>query len=258
MRVLHFALSFDAVVEHSNPPAAPSNGHASAGPTGTMVALAPSTHFRVHYVPLWRVKLEPVEQQNSQQAEKHASPSVAGTVMSRSVAPAHDSGDRKPGHLQNEPSSDGINTLGEEDSSSKKESPYKCAVCPKSFQEPAMLASHLTVLRTEEKRHKCHLCTKSFHKGRDLRTHLLGHEGRKPFHCHLCPAKFVARNYLADHLQRHKSTKRFKCDLCPKSFLRPGHLAQHIARYHACASEDTVGDCKVIVKRLLSDSQASM
>ncbi|KAH9364772.1 hypothetical protein HPB48_008141 [Haemaphysalis longicornis] len=79
----------------------------------------------------------------------------------------------------------------------------------------------------ERRRHGCHLCSKSFATRRDLRTHLLVHEGRKPFPCHLCPATFAARSYLADHLQSHMGTKRCRCDLCPKSFLRPAQLARH-------------------------------
>ncbi|KAH6921586.1 hypothetical protein HPB50_003084 [Hyalomma asiaticum] len=81
-------------------------------------------------------------------------------------------------------------------------------------------------------RHACHLCTKTFVTARDLRTHLLKHQGHKPFHCHLCPARFLARNYLADHLQSHLKTKRWKCDMCPRSFLRPVHLARHKERSH--------------------------
>lgn len=86
--------------------------------------------------------------------------------------------------------------------------------------------------RTARERHACHLCTKTFVAARDLRTHLLKHQGHKPFHCHLCPARFLARSYLADHLQSHLKTKRWKCDMCPKSFLRPAHLTHHKERSH--------------------------
>ncbi|KAL3242532.1 hypothetical protein MRX96_021040 [Rhipicephalus microplus] len=99
--------------------------------------------------------------------------------------------------------------------------------------EPVHSESPKPRSRTAKERHKCHLCTKSFVTLRDLRTHLLKHQGHKPFHCHLCPATFLARGYLADHLQSHSKTKRWKCDECPRSFLRPAQLARHRERSHS-------------------------
>lgn len=100
---------------------------------------------------------------------------------------------------------------------------------------PAPSKSHKPRPRRKpsKKRHGCNLCTKSFITARDLRTHLLKHQGHKPFHCHLCPATFLARGYLADHLQSHLTTKRCKCDLCPRSFMRPVQLNRHKERDHS-------------------------
>ncbi|XP_026482418.1 zinc finger and SCAN domain-containing protein 22-like [Ctenocephalides felis] len=55
-----------------------------------------------------------------------------------------------------------------------KELPYKCGICPKTFNQPKALKTHM-LIHSDERPHKCNDCNKAFITITRLKTHMLIH-----------------------------------------------------------------------------------
>ncbi len=89
----------------------------------------------------------------------------------------------------------------------KKQKPFTCTLCDKSFALKETLTVHLKI------------------------HHKLKHV-KKPL-CIWCGRSFVSKGALGRHVDSiHKKLKSFTCTLCDKSFSQKGTLSQHVAVVH--------------------------
>ncbi|XP_046405048.1 zinc finger protein 260-like [Ischnura elegans] len=108
----------------------------------------------------------------------------------------------------------------------KKEKPYSCNECEKSFSSKSHLVMHLRS-HTGEKPFSCRICRKSFTQKSALKSHIQTHTGEKPFTCNECGKSYTKKGTLVSHMITHTGDKPYSCKECGKSFSRKGDLAIH-------------------------------
>ena len=86
--------------------------------------------------------------------------------------------------------------------------------------------------KVKKKKHVCHVCDKGFVSPSALDTHMLVHNGLKPFKCHLCEYACTTSGNLTYHLRTHSGEKPFKCHVCEYACTQSGNLKTHILRNH--------------------------
>jgi len=57
------------------------------------------------------------------------------------------------------------------------------------------------------KRHQCTRCPKSFDRPSTLKTHMNSHTGERPFKCAICSASFSVRSNMKRHMKCHSSKR---------------------------------------------------
>ncbi|XP_069476059.1 hypermethylated in cancer 2 protein [Ambystoma mexicanum] len=105
--------------------------------------------------------------------------------------------------------------------------PFKCAVCEKSYKDPATLRQH-------EKTHwltrpfPCNICGKMFTQRGTMTRHMRSHLGLKPFACDECGMRFTRQYRLTEHMRVHSGEKPYECQLCGGKFTQQRNLISHL------------------------------
>ena len=76
---------------------------------------------------------------------------------------------------------------------------------------------------------KCLLCPKMYTSKHNLVSHILSHNGIKPFHCAICGKYFKQAGHLYQHILTHGNVKPYLCNFCDRSFTQASHLKRHMA-----------------------------
>ncbi|KAJ8369125.1 hypothetical protein SKAU_G00091530 [Synaphobranchus kaupii] len=107
----------------------------------------------------------------------------------------------------------------------KREKPFSCTHCRKSFAKLLNLKAH-QIVHNVERPYNCTECGKSFAVQRSLKIHMLVHTGEKPYAC-ACGMSFPQKCLLKKHQVVHTGEKPFCCDVCGKTFNRAYGLKMH-------------------------------
>ncbi|KAK7072505.1 hypothetical protein SK128_010497 [Halocaridina rubra] len=115
---------------------------------------------------------------------------------------------------------------------------HKCSECRKTFSSKAYLSSHI-LMHDGEKPYVCNICNKKFSLKGSLNAHIVSHRGEKPHVCNICNRSFALKGHLNVHLLTHSEVKPYVCKICDKRFSLKGSLNSHLVthsgnRRHVC------------------------
>ena len=91
------------------------------------------------------------------------------------------------------------------------------------------------------KKHLCELCGAAFQFPSGLVTHTKGkHEKQRPFNCKVegCDKAFLFAVGLRTHMLKHEGLKPFACVVCGKSFRQKGQMMLHAVTAHTPEKEE--------------------
>lgn len=116
------------------------------------------------------------------------------------------------------------------------ERPYQCTHCPQTFIAKGHLDSHM-LKHNGRKPFICPHpgCGKAYSRANRLKVHERNHvsfcftpqTGQRPFVCDLCNKSFTDKTNLVTHLRIHSGERPFKCEVCEKTFVKQSHLSDH-------------------------------
>ncbi|XP_069496690.1 zinc finger protein ZFP2-like isoform X1 [Ambystoma mexicanum] len=122
-----------------------------------------------------------------------------------------------------------------------EENTHACKVCGKVFSQFAYRMQH-EKMHSKQRIYKCNQCDKSFRGTSDLKRHRKTHSGEKPFQCSECGKSFSLADYLKVHQKIHTGETRCICSECGKCFSRVSYLKTH-NRIHTGEKPYTCPEC---------------
>ncbi|XP_071447439.1 zinc finger protein 260-like [Hetaerina americana] len=121
---------------------------------------------------------------------------------------------------------------------------YNCSICLKAFSQKGKLKSHM-LIHNGEKPYLCGLCLKGFKYKPHLRDHIRVHMGEKPYKCEICTRAFTMKGHLTEHRLTHSGTRPHKCEVCPKAFAQKANLKRHMLTH----TDEKPHKCVICLKR---------
>ncbi len=118
---------------------------------------------------------------------------------------------------------------------------WKCLQCPKVYTSKHNLVSHI-LGHNGIKPYCCSLCGKFFKQASHLYQHLLTHGGVKPHVCHICNRGFTQASHVKRHMAIHMDNRPHICDICDRGFIYPSELKAHKEK-HANGRENSCDIC---------------
>jgi len=113
----------------------------------------------------------------------------------------------------------------------KKECPYKCEECSRSFPTAAGLKIH-AMIHTESGNFVCFVCGNAFASLRQLKSHVSTHTSESQNICDECCRWFKDQKVLKRHVARHGNSdageKVVDCGVCGDEFETVPDLAEHV------------------------------
>ena len=89
----------------------------------------------------------------------------------------------------------------------KKDKPFACDICGKTFTESAGLTKHVQNCHGEQKEYACKVCPSSFARQAQLTLHLAEHRKEGFFQCKVCAAMCADLEAWQSHELSHKKAK---------------------------------------------------
>ncbi|XP_018564083.1 uncharacterized protein LOC108905612 [Anoplophora glabripennis] len=138
----------------------------------------------------------------------------------------------------------------------KGKHPYTCKKCDVGFWSKKALDAHTPIhvlrkVKQPNKRFRCDVCAKEFSKLCDMERHTRVHTGEKPCICNICNKRFQQSHNLSKHLLTHLHVKPFHCEICNKQFGRNDVLNRHLLTH----SVDKPIKCPLCSKGFIRQSQ---
>ncbi|KAI8072941.1 hypothetical protein BC940DRAFT_291991 [Gongronella butleri] len=116
-------------------------------------------------------------------------------------------------------------------------------------QEKANVGGQHSVIRpTPAARLQCSECSRTFTRQYNLKSHMVVHEGKKPYDCSYCHLSFARPHDLRRHTRVHENDYQHPCAYCPEKFYRSDALNRHIKKSKAC-SEKMRADPKHVARQ---------
>ncbi|XP_034027283.1 gastrula zinc finger protein XlCGF48.2-like [Thalassophryne amazonica] len=106
------------------------------------------------------------------------------------------------------------------------EKPFSCSVCGKLFTHVSTLTKHMRC-HTGERPYSCSVCNKCFRQSGQVVAHMRIHTGERPYVCSVCNKSFKKKTALTYHMTVHTGAKQFTCSICGKSYSRKSILKKH-------------------------------
>ncbi|XP_012943372.1 PR domain zinc finger protein 10 [Aplysia californica] len=128
----------------------------------------------------------------------------------------------------------------------KKEKPFECGQCCKSFStEEKLLRHHMVHGDESSKPLECPVCMKRVMNNSALACHMKTHSEKKYYDCPVCGQDFDMAASLKEHGLTHMdSFGRFPCTACSKCFHDFSFLKKHMKTFHS----DKVYQCPECTK----------
>ena len=131
----------------------------------------------------------------------------------------------------------------------RKERPYACNHCPRSFFRKTDLRIHVSNVHDGNRQWICETCGHACSSKQSLQKHKLNQHTKSPFHCAYCKfvgpsAKRFYNHYSKEHAA-HLSYENIKvrCELCDKGFEFESLLKLHIDYEHKAQDKMSCDKC---------------
>ena len=112
--------------------------------------------------------------------------------------------------------------------SGKKDRPFPCETCGKTFVNRQALKYHIMAKHTDGGHYTCDVCHKVYKTEFLLKIHKRRHtEANQRFMCDICGKQFMYKSTLELHKSVHIDDKNFECKTCGKSFKTYPTLYSH-------------------------------
>ena len=107
----------------------------------------------------------------------------------------------------------------------ESEMPFKCNICPKTYEREKQLQMHS--YKHGEKPYSCDNCSKTFSTMKGWAGHKETKVCSSPIPCSICGKEFASTSSSSQHSKTHMQVISYQCTVCFKTFLTTESLAIH-------------------------------